>query len=111
MAKKRRIPQELQRWIDARERFHLSHAQVQMARELGMSPRKLGGLANHDQEPWKAPLPIFIERIYQKRFGKAKPDRVLSIEDRVREIAATKAEGRERRATAIHQDKGENQAI
>ena len=37
-----RIPQELQRWIDARKRFHLSHARVQMARELGMNPRKLG---------------------------------------------------------------------
>ena len=111
MAKTLRIPQELQRWIDARKRFHLSHAHVQMARELGMNPRKLGGLANHDQEPWKAPLPIFIERIYQKRFGKAKPDRVLSIEDRVREIAAKKAKRRERRANAVPQDKGENEVI
>lgn len=98
--------QELQRWIDARKRFHLSHAHVQMARELGMNPRKLGSLANDRQEPWKAPLPIFIERIYQKRFGKAKPDRVLSIEDRVREIAAKKAQRRERRAANVSQDKG-----
>jgi hypothetical protein len=103
--------QELQRWIDARKRFHLSHAHVQMARELGMNPRKLGGLANHDQESWKAPLPIFIERIYQKRFGKAKPDRVLSIEDRVREVAAKKAKRRERRAGAVPQGKGEKEAI
>jgi hypothetical protein len=94
---KLRIPEEMQRWIDARRKFHLSHAQVQMARELGMNPRKLGGLANHRQEPWKAPLPVFIERIYQKRFGRAQPDRVLSIEDRVQEIAAKKAERRERR--------------
>jgi hypothetical protein len=101
-----RIPQDLQRWIDARKRFHLSHAHVQMARELGMNPRKLGGLANHDQEPWKAPLPIFIERIYQKRFGKAKPDRVLSIEDRVGEIAAKKAQRHERRASAVPRGKG-----
>ena len=106
MATTLRIPQELQRWIDARKRFHLSHAHVQMARELGMNPRKLGGLANNDQEPWKAPLPIFIERIYQKRFGKAKPDRVLSIEDRVPEIAAKKAKRRERRASAVPQDIG-----
>jgi hypothetical protein len=34
---------------DARRRFHLSH--VQMARELGMNPKKLGKLDNHDQEP------------------------------------------------------------
>jgi hypothetical protein len=94
---KQRIPEDLQRWIDARRKFHLSHAQIQMARELGMNPRKLGGLANHGQEPWKAPLPAFIELLYQKRFGRAQPDRVLSIEDRVQEIAAKKAERRERR--------------
>jgi hypothetical protein len=82
-----------------------------MARELGMNPRKLGGLANHDQEPWKAPLPIFNERIYQKRFGKGRPDRVVSIEDRVREVAAKKAKRRERRAVAVPEDKGEKEAI
>ena len=70
------IPEDLQRWIEARQRFHLSHAQVQMARDLGLNPRKLGSLANHKQEPWKAPLPIFIEQIYRKRFGKTQPDRV-----------------------------------
>jgi hypothetical protein len=100
-----RIPPELQKWIDARNRFHLSHAQIQMARELGMNPRKFGHLANHRQEPWKAPLPVFIERIYQKRFGKARPDRVLSIEDRVREIAAKKAKRSERRAGNVPQHK------
>lgn len=93
---KPRIPEDLQRWIEARKRFHLSHAQVQMARELGLNPRKLGSLANHKQEPWKAPLPIFIENIYRKRFGKTQPDRVISIEDRAREVAAKKAAKRER---------------
>jgi len=94
---KPRITEEMQRWIEARKRFHLSHAHVQMARELGMNPRKLGGLANHKQEPWKAPLPVFIEQIYQKRFGKSQPDRVVSIEDRAREIAVKKAEKQQRR--------------
>lgn len=64
-----------------------------------MNPRKLGSLANHEQELWKAPLPVFIEQIYRKRFGKAAPDRVLSIEDRAREIAEKKAEKRERRTS------------
>ena len=49
------FPQKLQDWIEARKRFHLSHAHVQMARELGMNPKKFGALANHCQEPWKAP--------------------------------------------------------
>src|SRR5262249_39822649 len=54
---------------------------IQMARELGMNPRKFGKLANHHQQPWKAPLPIFIEDIYFKRFGKYKPDVVLTIKE------------------------------
>ena len=97
---KPRIPEDMQRWIDARKRFHLSHVQVQMARELGMNPRKLGSLDNHKQERWKAPLPVFIEQCYLRRFGKAQPDRVISVEDRAREIAAKKAEKRERRKGA-----------
>ena len=46
MAKKS-VPGHLQVWMDARNRFHLSHAQVQMARELGLNPKKLGKIANH----------------------------------------------------------------
>jgi uncharacterized protein len=79
MAKKK-IPEKYQIWIDARKRFNLSHAQIQMARELGMNPKRLGKLANHKQEPWKAPLPEFIESIYLKRFGKKQPDLVRSME-------------------------------
>ena len=52
MTKKQpRIPANLQPWIDARRKFRLSHEHVQMARELGMNPKKLGKLDNHDQEP------------------------------------------------------------
>lgn len=79
-----RIPERLQVWIDARERHHLSHAHVQMARELGMNPTKLGKLDNHEQEPWKLPLPAFIEHLYFKRFGKFRADAVVSIEERAR---------------------------
>ena len=77
----KQIPPSLQPWIDARRRFHLSHEHVQMARELGMNPKKLGKLDNHHQEPWKLPLPQFIRKLYSKRFGKGMPDVVRSIED------------------------------
>ncbi len=75
-----KIPEKLQLWIDARKKYHLSHAHIQMARELGLNPRKFGKIANHRQEPWKAPLPVFIEDIYIKRFRKKRPDNVKSIE-------------------------------
>ena len=74
------VPPKLQIWIDARKKFRLSHAQIQMARELGMNPKKIGKLANHNQEPWKTPLPAFIEEIYHKRFSKLVPDEVKTIE-------------------------------
>ena len=89
---KKNLDPKLQAWITARQRHHLSHAHVQMARELGMNPTKLGELDNHRQEPWKAPLPQFIEHLYEKRFGKTRPDVVMTIEERARATARNDAE-------------------
>ena len=79
MAKKPNIPQKLKPWIEARRRHRLSHAQVQMARELGMNPKKLGKIDNHKQERWKLPLPQFIEQCYQKTFKRDLPFDCRSI--------------------------------
>ena len=103
MAKRKKPNQKMQAWIDARKRHHLSHAHVQMARELGMNPKKLGGIDNHRQEPWKMPLRQFIEHLYLKRFGKDRPDNVMSIEDRIRreeQKKAIKREAKQRRRQA-----------
>ncbi len=49
MAKKTKKPsQKMEAWIEARKRHHLSHAQIHMARELGMNPAKLGKIDNHE---------------------------------------------------------------
>jgi hypothetical protein len=45
------LPPQIRAWVEARKRHRLSHAQVQMARELGLNPGKLGKLSNHRQEP------------------------------------------------------------
>ena len=55
-----------------------------MARELGMNPKKLGKLDNHDQAPWKMPLRQHNEHRYFKRFGKERPDEIPSIEEKIR---------------------------
>jgi hypothetical protein len=86
------VPPKLQPWIEARRRHHLSHAHVQMARELGLNPKKLGAIDNHDQESWKLAPPQFIEHIYLKRFGRARPKLVVSNEQRAREIENEKIE-------------------
>lgn len=88
-----RIPADLQAWIDARKRHHLSHATVQMARELGMNLKKLGKLDNARQEPWKAPLPELIATLYFRQFGREKPDPLLTIE----EIARRQQEKKDRK--------------
>jgi hypothetical protein len=95
-----KLPQNLQDWVAARRRFRLSHAHVQMARELGMNPRKLGKLDNHHQQPWKAPLPLFIEHLYFKRFGRERPEIVMSIEERAQGQRDKKAARREARMKA-----------
>ena len=92
-----KLPPDLEQWVEARKRFRLSHAQISMARELGLNPHKLGNLDNHDQEPWKAPLPLFIEHLYRKSFGRERPEVVMSIEERAQALKAKKAARRERR--------------
>ena len=80
---RQRIPERFQVWINTRQRHGPPHAHVQTARELDMNPKKLGKLDNHDQEPWKLALPAFIEKLYLKRFGKRRPDAVISVEERI----------------------------
>jgi hypothetical protein len=91
------VPRKELNWIETRKKYHLSHAHIQMARELGMNPAKFGKLANHRQEPWKAPLPDYIEHLYFKRFGKRHPDTIRSIEDTVKDKRDKKAAKREKR--------------
>jgi hypothetical protein len=95
--------QKMQAWIEARARQSLTHAEVQMARALGMNPTKLGKIDNHEQEPWKVPLPQFIEGLYLERFGKPRPDAVVSVEERCR----LDGERREARRAAGRQAQGE----
>jgi hypothetical protein len=75
-----------------------------MARELGLNPKKLGKLDTHEEEPWKAPLPGFIECLYLRRFGKARPDIVVSIEERARMEEDRKARRREMRRRGAGDD-------
>lgn len=92
---------KLERWIVARKKHILSDKHVQMARELGLNPDKLGKIDNHNQEPWKAPLKEFIEDIYFKQFKKSDPENVRSIEQI---IAAEKKKNEERKKRKQERD-------
>jgi|GEM_PF-406852 len=76
---------KIEKWVVAQKKHKLSDRHVQMARELGLNPDKLGKIDNHKQEKWKDPLPVFIERIYFKRFKKEAPDVVNSLKQQVKD--------------------------
>ena len=63
------MPHKEKAWHDAKKRHRLSNEVILMAKKLGLNPKKFGGIANHKQEPWKEPLPTFIRRLHEKRFG------------------------------------------
>jgi len=106
MVKQKQLSPKYQVWIDARKRYKLSHAHIQMACELGLNPKKFGKLDNHKQEPWKAPLPIFIKDLYFKRFGKDRPENVRSSEQMVKDKKQKQLERKQRKLK-----KGQDQSL
>lgn len=77
-----------------------------MARELGLNPRRLGKFDNHRQEPWKQPLPQFIEHLYSKRFGRERPEVVTPIEEQAQQPVQAK-DGRKARRGGARTDDGD----
>lgn len=73
MARKRRAHNEAA-WRNAKAACRLNARQVEMARALGMNPKKLPGLRPSPQQRWKLPVGAFIEECYQKRFGGRPPE-------------------------------------
>lgn len=70
MASKRRSHDE-EAWTNAKTLCRLTAHQVEMARAVGMNPRKLPRLRPGPQQAWKLPVGEFIEECYRKRFGAA----------------------------------------
>lgn len=68
MAKTRR-PHDEEAWRNAKKVCRLNARQLEMARALGMNPKKLSGLRPSPQQRWKLPVGEFIEARYWKRFG------------------------------------------
>lgn len=58
-----------QAWAEAKRKYRLSDITIQMAKRLGLNPKKFGSIANHKQERWKELLPDYIKTLYEKRFN------------------------------------------
>ena len=63
-------------WVDARQRYALTHAQVQMGRELEILPRSLAKQTD---------VPAYLEQLYLERFGRTEPAIVVTVENRARQ--------------------------
>lgn len=102
---------KLEKWLIAQKKYRLSDKHVQMARELGLNPDKLGKIDNHKQETWKAPLPQFIEEIYFKRFKKETPGEVKSLEQIIKDEKAKKEKQKRKALQAAEVVNTENGTI
>lgn len=89
---------KIEKWVVGQKKHKLSDKHVQMARELGLNPDKLGKIDNHRQETWKAPLPQFIEDIYFKRFKREEPTTVRSLKDIMADDKAKKEKKKKEKA-------------
>lgn len=89
---------KIEKWVIAQKKHRLSDKHVQMARELGLNPDKLGKIDNHKQELWKAPLPQFIEEIYFKRFKREEPVTVRSLKEIIAEDKIKKEKKKKEKA-------------
>ena len=84
--KKKRNAAKKEPWVVAQKKYKLTTTQIAMAKELGLNPKKFGSYANHKQQPWKSPLPDFIEELYEKRFKKAVPPKVQATDKKKKKI-------------------------
>lgn len=101
----------LEKWIVAQKRHRLSDKQVQMARELGLNPDKLGKIDNNKQEPWKTPLPQFIEHIYFKRFKREEPETVKPLKQIMKEMEVKKKLQKEKKEERKKQQETDSDII
>ena len=79
MATKHRAHDE-ESWRYVKKICRLNARQLEMARRLGMNPKKLPGLRPSPQQRWKLPVGAFIEELYWKRFGGALLDHQANME-------------------------------
>lgn len=88
---------ELQKWMKVKRQCGLSDAHAQMARELGMQPKRLAGLAGTVAQA-NVPLAQRIEELYVRRFRRTIPDPVVPLRQLLHDARARERdEARERR--------------
>lgn len=68
MAKNKNNPM----WAEAKKKCQLNAATVQMAKEMGLNPKSLIKNIPNSKQQWKAPVHVWIQEMYEERFGEKK---------------------------------------
>ncbi|WP_404349115.1 hypothetical protein LG311_01960 [Sutcliffiella horikoshii] len=59
-----------QAWAEAKQRCRLNASDIQMAKELGMTPKSLIKNIPGPNQKWKAPVKVWVRDLYEEKFGK-----------------------------------------
>ncbi|WP_226671167.1 hypothetical protein [Metabacillus litoralis] len=59
-------------WAEAKKRCRLNQNDIQMAKELGMSPESLLKNIPSPKQQWKAPVKDWVHDLYEEKFGSVK---------------------------------------
>ena len=101
---------QLQTWVRVKRQCARTDAHVQMARELGMNPRRLAESASTQQGLTQPSFTQRIESLYLKRFKKPRPDIVVPLRQALHDARArerTEAHERRRRKRQAEKDHAE----
>lgn len=56
-------------WAEAKKRCRLNQQDIQMAKELGMTPKSLLRNIPAPNQQWKAPVKVWVRDLYEEKFG------------------------------------------
>lgn len=89
----KKLVRQLEEWVEAKRRSGLSDAHVQMARELGLKPKRLTIAGRPGAPPAQR-----VEELYLRRFKRTIPDPVVPVRQLLHEARRQERdEARERR--------------
>jgi hypothetical protein len=69
-------------WAEAKKRCRLNAADIQMAKELGMSPKSLVKNIPSKNQQWKAPVKVWVRELYEEKFGRTIDNKPAGTEDK-----------------------------
>jgi hypothetical protein len=80
-------------WTEAKRRCRLSLEEIAMAKKLGLNPLSLIKNVPSPTERWKAPVQVWIRKLYEKRFNRKGKGKIFESSNPAPTIHKALAEG------------------